>query len=535
MTAITDGQQRLHAAGPSRPFVRIIGLAALLLGAVILGVNATDNTTLVFAVIMLIAALPFVNGRPVTWIALAIIVVWTCRLVTNTGIAPRFLDFADFPLVLVAFLIAGLRFLSTGRRLPSSQRQIMRWLLIVTVVIALSWAFNDLTEPLRLVAGWTLAVEPFLLLAAVLLTPMTVRERSRLLILCGVLLSVQVVFSLGQYVTGATGDEIKGTLLGAGAGHHVSAAGAILGFILMARQNVPKVLLIGYGAAVLAVLLLADAKQVLFVVPLALLVLAVTGHAQRGSAVPLIGGILAGVLMAGAAVYGLLSYGGSTFAFNFIDDSVEDKVGKPVVAEALWNDITETPPGALFGLGPGQSVSRFAFLTTPLLLKEGSPASVLGLSVSSGAERYQDISELGRRDEDNSSFSSAQSSALGILGDYGIFGVLAFGGLIAAVLNALRRAPDRRLGASAFACWALLLPLAVIFDWLEQPPFTLAVMLITGLAMRSPRSLEPEPVRVSLGPSASPRSVSHGKACKRSLLRPAVRNSAIERIVARDD
>ncbi|MGH2885890.1 MAG: hypothetical protein ACRDPA_24885, partial [Solirubrobacteraceae bacterium] len=62
-----------------------------------------------------------------------------------------------------------------------------------------------------------------------------------------------------------------------------------------------------------------------------------------------------------------------------------------------------------------------------------------------------------------------------------------------AVIGALLRAEDRRLRSSALASWALLLPLAVVFDWLEQPPFTLAVMLITGLALRGESSFDPAP------------------------------------------
>lgn len=204
--------------GRHRRLVRVAGLTVLLLTAVVLGVNAASHTTLVFAAVMLVAALPLMNGRPVTWIALAITVVWTSRLLTVAGPAPRFVDFLDFVLVIVAFIFAGIRYLATDRRLPPAQQRICRRVMIVTVVIVLSWAFNDLGEPQRLIAGAVMALESFLLLIAVMVTPMTTRERRMLLILTITLLCGQIAFSAVQIASGGIHDQIKGTLLDAGAG-----------------------------------------------------------------------------------------------------------------------------------------------------------------------------------------------------------------------------------------------------------------------------------------------------------------------------
>jgi hypothetical protein len=472
---------------------RIVATVVLLTVAAVLGINATSNTTVVFAAVMLVAALPLINGRPVTWIALAITVPWTSRLLTTTGLAPRILDFMDFPLVLVAFLFAGLRYFESNRRLPPTQRKIGRCLLFVAVVIALSWAFNDFGEPQRLVAAWVLALEPFLLLVAVVVTPMTARERKMLLVLTVTLLCGQLLFSLGEILSGAVGDSVKGTLLKAGAGHHVSAGSLALGFFILAKQRVPKLVTAAFGALALFVIVIADAKQVLFVLPLGLLVLGISGRKRR-TVSSLVGGLVAGVAMAGASVYALLTYQASSAAFDFINRSTTNNSGKFAVADALWTDISGSAAGLVFGLGPGESVSRFAFLTTPALFKVGSPVALLGLHASRGADHYDAIA-FGGAYTGLSSFTSAESSALGILGDYGLAGTVAFGALIVATIGALRRAEDRRLRSSALAAWALLLPLAVVFDWLEQPPFTLAVMLITGLALRSEGSIDSGPSR----------------------------------------
>jgi len=501
-TASAPGStDRVPHGGRRRNVRRLLIIVALLAVTAVLGANATSNTTLVFAAVMLIAALPLINGRPATWIALAITVAWTSRLLTVAGSAPRFLDFMDFPLVLVAFVFAGVRYLDSERRLTPVQRKIGRRLLLVTVVIALSWAFNDLAEPQRLVAGWVLALEPFLLLVAVLVTPMTVRERKMLLVLTTTLLCGQLLFSLGQILGGGVVDSVKGTLLATGAGHHVSAGGLVLGFFILARQRVPKLLTAGFGALALFVAVVADAKQVLFVLPLALLVLGISGRKRRTGA-SLVGGLATGAIMAAVSVYALLSYQASSTALDFVDRSTKNQTGKVAVAQTLWGDISGSAVGLVFGLGPGETVSRFSFLTTPALLKEGSPVTLLGLDPSRGAERYDEIAFSGPFTGE-SSFTSAQSSALGILGDYGLAGVVTFCALILAVIGALLRAEDRRLRSSALASWALLLPLAVVFDWLEQPPFTLAVMIITGLALRDGNTVDPEPP-VAVASSAQP-------------------------------
>jgi hypothetical protein len=490
-----------HQPGGRDRTVRVALAALGVLVAVALGANAVVNTTGVLAVILLIALLPMVNSRPVTWIALAVTITWTSRLLTVVGSAPRFLDFLDFPLVLIAFLFAGVRFLGGRRTLDKDHARIGHCLLLATIVVTLSWAFNDLHEPQRLIAGWVLAVEPFLLLMAVLLAPLTVREHRFLTILLAVLLCGQLAFSSVQIALGAVADEVKGTLFAAGAGHHVSAGGLILGFFLLSRMGYPRFVAVLYGAGALFAAIVADAKQVLFVVPPAILVLAITGR-KRSTGGATIAAVLSGLVMAAGSAYALVSYQASSTALDFVDRSSTNGTGKFAVVSALASDLSSTPTNLIFGLGPGESVSRFAFLTTPALLKEGSPVTLLGLHASRGSDKYNDIAFSGPF-TGNSSFTSAQSSIMGIVGDYGIAGGLTFVLLIAVIMVAIRQTPQRELRSAALAAWALLLPLAVIFDWLEQPPFTLAVVLMTGLALRARATLDGDSANFMTNPDAA--------------------------------
>ena len=148
--------------------------------AALLGVLFSAAPAVVFMIILATAALPLLNARPAVWIGLSIAVPWLSRLLTVPGFAPRVLDFLDFPLVLIAFVLSVVGFLASGKLLSGATRSICLATGAVAVVMALSWGFNDRAEPMRLAAGLVLALEPFLLLLAVILAPMTRREVKRL-------------------------------------------------------------------------------------------------------------------------------------------------------------------------------------------------------------------------------------------------------------------------------------------------------------------------------------------------------------------
>jgi hypothetical protein len=136
------------------------------------------------------------------------------------------------------------------------------------------------------------------------------------------------------------------------------------------------------------------------------------------------------------------------------------------------------------------------------LIRAGSPVTVLGLSQARRAIEYHLVASSNLEYVDLSSFLSAQSSILGILGDYGIAGFLAAAGLAATLVRALWRSGSS-LAPAAIAGWAIALPLGLLFDWLEQPPFMLLLALTTGLALTDPSTRKTAKRRAPHGAYAS--------------------------------
>ena len=457
----------------------VVGLSALA------AVTVPDHLTTVAVAVLIVCLGPLMlKASPQVWMGAALVLPWTSRLLTTHG-APRALDFFDFPLVAVAVVVAGLDHIERRGRLPSGHRRIVQWLVVVALVMAASGAVNDHREPLRLVGALLIELEPFLLIVAYLLSPPTPRHRKWLLGVIAVIAAVDSLVAVGQKLTvGRTNtDFVKGLLFGEGAGHHVQAGAVAFVFFAVVQGYRRLPLSVAFGAAALVITSMADNKQVQYVLPLALLVFVFapkpSGRSNRRVVVAL------ALIMAVTLGVAIKTSHVTKSAAIYVRVSNARHAGKPAVIRAMWHDLSTDPASIPLGFGPGESVSRFAFLTTPQLLKGGSPVTALHLHPALRAEHYQALALAGLTNSVGiSSFTQAQSSVLGILGDYGLLGALAYTGLIASLLRALwRQGRVSHLASAALAGWAMVLPLAAVFDWLEQPPFTLILATITGLAL----------------------------------------------------
>ena len=439
------------------------------------------NVTVAFGLATVSLGLVALRLPTAAWVGFAVVAPWSSRLITSHG-APRFFDFLDFPLTVMALgsAVVAFRHARPARTLPRLHRAVVRSVAVAAVAVVLSWVTNP-TEPQRVLAGLVFALQPLLLVVAMLLAPPSPAQQRRLLFVALGIVFVQIPFALVESRTAVGADDVKGTLLGAGAGHHVMVGTVFVGLFLLMRLRWPAFLVLMFGGLAVLVAVLADAKQVLFIAPVAFLALTIVrgpvvagARRARRSALPL--------LLIVVTAIGLASYGATKTAFDFIDKTEQSGGGKVAVAKAIIVDTLGDPQHFAFGFGPGQTVSRFAFLNTDLLERRaGNPMDLLGLSTAKRAARYYEIAQSGPY-IGQSSFTSPQSSVLGVLGDYGLVGVFSYFGAIAILIRALVRSGSR-IAASAVAGWAIALPLGIVFDWLEQPPFTLYLALITGLAL----------------------------------------------------
>jgi hypothetical protein len=409
-------------------------------------------------------------GAPATyWVAAALLASLTFRGLVTAGVLPSAATFADIGLAWGALAAALLRSVRPSRPLPSVSQ--LRWLALLAAASFLS-AFFAATEPTRPILYVALLGQPFAIVAALILDPPSPTQRRTLVRLAVGLVVTQIPLALWQAATLGLGDAVQGTLAGAGAGAHTMSAVALVGAVWIA---VSRHVRLGRRLALVAILLLipflADAKQVLLALP----AIAVVGSWRRPKDV---------LLRAGAVVTALVLlfvvYPSGDTAASFLERAAAGRAGKAEVARLVWANAREDPVTLVVGNGPATTVSRAAFMTTDLLLRTHSPLHVFGLAPAQFAIHAEhaaaDVSYGG------TSFNSGQSSALGLFGDLGLVGTVAYVGLLLSLIPQLRRnrSPEAIAAAAGFAMFAVL---GFVFDWWEQPPFSVFLATLAGLAL----------------------------------------------------
>ena len=145
----------------------------------------------------------------------------------------------------------------------------------------------------------------------------------------------------------------------------------------------------------------------------------------------------------------------------------------------------------LLGQGPAETVSRTAYGTVPEYQKTASSLAALGITPAQKPYEAEAIAVAAVRESGNSayqqpfnldSFDSGTSSGVGLFGDLGLFGFAAYGGLYLTIFLRLRRQKSAEAMAAASG-FAMLIVLGFILDWWEQPPFTLFLAALGGLAL----------------------------------------------------
>jgi hypothetical protein len=457
-----------------RPVVPWFGAG---LASVALAAGVVVNPQVTFVLAIAVVGIATVTAPAAGWVLFALIGALTFKGLVSVGALPSVMTFIDLPLAWGALVVALLK---RRERSPFLRRH-LQWLALLALAVALAWAFN-LSEVLRPLLYLALLGEPFALVGALIADPPSPRMRLALERTLLALVLIQIPLAAFQFANIGSRDHIQGTLYKAGAGAHVISAVIVVGAIWILSGGIGRHVLGVWRLPVVAGLFfipfLADAKQVIVALPA--IVLASSWRVGR------VQFLVRGALVAGALIaLFTLAPAGKT-AQRFIEDSQQGKGGKQAAALFVWRKLEGDPASLAFGKGPAETLSRAAFMTTDQVQRSDSPLGVLGLKPAAIAvEAHGTAREISHG---GTSFNSGVSSTLGVLGDLGIFGVLAYSGLILSLFLRLRTETSPE-GIAAAAGFALFLVLGLVYDWWEQPPFSVFLGVLAGLSLSAARPL----------------------------------------------
>jgi hypothetical protein len=405
------------------------------------------------------------------WAGATLVSALTARGLVELNVLPGAATYLDIPLAWGALFVA----LAHSRADDERGRRLTAGLTAFGCAVLFSWLANP-SELIRPIVYFAILAQPFALVAALLIEPPSPRVWRLLIRLSVALLLIQLPVVALQFALYGTRDSIQGTLYGAGAGAHTISAVVLVGSLWLAavsgRAALSRRSRLALAAPLFGVPFLADAKQVILASPLIL----------AGSRLSLNwrAWIVRAAVVAGAVAAVLALHPAGPTALRFIEETKDQQGGKVAAAKVVFREMTEDLPSTFLGKGPAETISRTAFLTVETASREGSPLAVLELhpaAVAREAQYRASISSGG-----GTSFNSGVSSALGVFGDLGLLGggVLVY--LMVFVFRALRRTGTPEAAAAAGG-WAMLWLLGLVFDWWEQPPFTVFLAVISALAL----------------------------------------------------
>jgi hypothetical protein len=426
------------------------------------------------------------NAQLTVSVSIGMLVLATIsRALVSFG-APSVIDFVHIPIVL-CLAAQSVQFARRSRIC----RRAWLWLAVLLVVAEASWigAGGEFVRPL---AAWVLLSEPLLFAIALsaALISMTASMRAemarRIELTVVALAAVQLPFALRQLLTKGVGDPVEGTFIKLGSGAHVVGAlefvGALaLASILVRQRHIRRV---WWALVVIFILMVVatDAKQVLVAAVPAVLTFVCLADAgsgirrvERRAKLVILGG--AGVLFAVIFVtYGPLHSAGSETNLSY------GSAGKLDAARLIVDNMNNRPESFLVGLGPGDTVSKLATLTKGADLRADSPVGFLELSQSPLTQQIREQDKANYILASSSVFSGL-SSMIGLFGDLGLLGTLAYGmAWYALVRPALRsRGNPRSVIAAAIVATVIL---SYVNVWLEEPNFMLplAALVVAAVA-----------------------------------------------------
>lgn len=436
------------------PLAGVVAAAAV---GLLIGALSISSLPMAVALVLAPVGMAALSAPTAAWVGGAVAAVILIRVPTAVGVLP---DAAvQIPIVMAWFALA-LAILRNRGLEEAAGKLTLRIALFLVAVAAATIAGGS--EPLRPLLYVSLIVTPFALLATILLDPPDPLWRKRLLGLLIGLALVQVPFAFAQTYLYGSGDFVRGTLVDSLIGAHQVAAIAVVAAIWLAL-NGPHTRTSWTLVFLLSVVpLLAAANQVIFAIPFAVVgaLLAAQGTRRIPAVFAIAGTVLALLLLPGwnsdYARYTLGQIGASV---------------KAEPAEAIAAEMSDDGRVLIFGQGPATTVSGAGFLTT-----EANPLIAgLGLEPADFPTELESTAAAG-------SIQRPVSSFLGIAGDLGLFGLVAYLTLFLFVFNRTRKHVTP-LGQAATAGLLVLVVLGYFNDALEQPAFALYVAALVGLTL----------------------------------------------------
>ncbi len=426
------------------------------------------------AMIIGVVTSPLVLVVPLDLQVIGVLVLLVCsRLLLLVG-APSLITYAHFGLLLL--MLAGLMLRQVILRVPPAPipARIYRLMAILAIVICTSAAING-WYAFRPILSWLTWIEPFVLFAVVYSLSAPARKRIRL-VLVG-LAVLQIPFALSQFAQHGGGDDVKGTLIAQGAGHHILGAIGIIGGLILILDRPSHSALQLWRVGLLGMLfslgLLSDAKQVYGALAIAALPFVLPMARTRPTMV-----ITGALLIVGLAFVGPLL--DPSFATTFNRKDVERNLtNKFSYVPYIVNHLG--PVSTVIGDGPGIGASRIAQLTLPAY--GHVPTFLVGSAPAPLADHLQQADMKRLKGRTGSSTDSPLNSVISLFTDLGIVGCVVYFALSTAVWRALANYPPfaRTIGQTLLL---MALILGLVFTWLEEPVYT--VYLATTLATLAP-------------------------------------------------
>jgi len=410
-----------------------------------------------------------------TIVLLAFATAFLARLIEAIGVpvAINFLHFATVPLA-CGITLAKAR--SKSKRQLAIVQEILLGLLIFLVLMCASGLLNN-AGLVNVILNYLMLTEPYLLLLAIVCIPMSLTSTETLrcwLVRFGflnLLLAFVQRFVLNLHLHEGLEDNIKGVFLNQGSGHVVGASVSLTfgTYYLFTAKKRPLWLRLSVFLATLVHVVISDAKQVLAVFLVAMVLLFVT---KLKDITEFVKYSIAAILAVSVAVW-LANNGFLPWSIDMTLEGLQLKL----VGFSIIPSFYHSPLNPLLGLGPGHTIGRLGGWMLRDYWDLLSPLGATTLSVSQAVWAAAAASWFG----DKSSMFSPFFGWAAIWGDLGILGLGTY--LYLSFLVWGRLCSD---DLSRFFLLTIFV-FGLIFTQMEEPGYMLFMAILIGLQWQTNR------------------------------------------------